>query len=120
MNRKEFLLKQAESERLIGRRVIPIGIIYATRLALTVCCIILMLFLWVYFTTEARNIIFFMLGTCILFFVASFPIARDSRRQFKKLSLKCPSCQYYLVFINGKQAAETGRCPHCGVQIFDE
>jgi DNA-directed RNA polymerase subunit RPC12/RpoP len=34
--------------------------------------------------------------------------------------LKCPSCRGFLIFIDGKKAAETGNCPHCSARVFDE
>jgi hypothetical protein len=120
MNLEDFLSKQAESERRIRRRVLPMGLIYAIQLASIFCAVVLVVILWVNFATDARNTILLALGICVLLFAAGFPLGRDSRKQFAKLGLKCPSCHNYLVFIDGRKTAETGRCPHCGVQIFEK
>jgi len=119
MNREEFLSKQAESERRIKRRVVPMGVIYAIRLASVFGGVILMALLCIFFTTDARNPVLLALGICGILFAASFPAERDSRMNFAKLALKCPSCQDFLVFIEGRKTAATGICPRCAARIFD-
>ncbi len=119
MTREEFISLQVESERQIRRRVIPFGVIYAVRLVSPVCIIILGVLLWIRFETEARNVIFLELVFCVLLFVTTFPVERNSRKQLARLGLKCQSCQGYLIFSDGKKAAETGHCPHCGARVFE-
>jgi len=119
MTREEFISRQVESERRIRHRVIPFGVIYAVRLASPVCIIILAVLLWICFETEARNLIFLELVFCVLLFAATFLAERNSRKQLGRLGLKCPSCQGYLIFSDGKKTAETGYCPHCGARVFE-
>ena len=118
MTREEFLLLQADSERRIKRRVIPMGIIYSIRLVSFPASIFLALLLWEYFATDARTIILWELGFCVLLFIGSFPAERDGRKHFARLGLKCPSCQKHLIFSFGKKTAETGRCYHCGERVY--
>src|SRR5438552_13425581 len=98
MTRDDFLSKQADSERRIRWRVIPLGIIYSIRLVSPVCSMILAVLLWIYFGIDARNIILAELVFCVLFFGGSFLAGRDSRRQFAKRGLRCLSCESYLIF----------------------
>jgi len=119
MTREEFISQQTDSERRIVRRVVPYGIIYSIRLVSAVAIVLLAVLLWIYFATDARNSILYELGFCLLLFVGSFPVERDTRRQFPRLGLRCPSCQSYLIFLDGRKTAETGCCHHCGERIFD-
>ena len=119
MKREEFLSKQADSERRISRRVIPLGVIYFIRLVSPVGILILALLLRIYFASDARNSILYELLFCVLLFVGSFLAEKYSRKQLSKLGLRCPACQGYLIFVEGKKTAETGRCHHCGAQIFE-
>lgn len=119
MTREEFLSKQAESERRIRRRVIPLGVIYFIQLASSVGSIILAVLLWIYFATDARNAILLELVFCVLLFAATFPAERDSKKHFARLGLRCPSCQGYLILNDGKKTAETGHCHQCGMRVFE-
>ena len=119
MTQAEFVAKQADSERRIVRRVVPYAVIHSVRLVSALAVIVLTALLWRYFATEARTAILWELGACVLLFVVSFPLERDTRRQFPRLGLRCPSCQSYLIFLDGKKTAETGCCHHCGERIFD-
>lgn len=118
MTREEFLSKQADSERRISWRVLPLGVIYFIRLISLVASMILALLLWTYFATDARKIILFEAVFCVLLFVGSFVAERHGTRQFARLGLRCSYCQGFLVFIDGKKAAATGCCPHCGERVF--
>jgi hypothetical protein len=119
MTREEFLSKKADSERQIRRSVIPFGLIYSIRLVSPVCIIVLAVLLAIHFGTAARKTILFELLFCVLLFGITFPVERDGRKRFARLGLRCPSCQSYLIFTDGKKVAETGRCPHCGALVFD-
>jgi uncharacterized membrane protein len=119
MTREQFLLTQADSEHQVRRRVVPMGIIYFLRLAAAFCSVILAVLLYINFATEARNVIFFELAFCISLFVASFVAERASKKHFAKHALKCRSCNGYLIFVDGKKAAESGHCPHCDAQVFE-
>jgi hypothetical protein len=126
MSRAEFITTQTESERRIGRRVIPLGVLYSIRLVTPLVILILAVFLpsiWKLGLVGFR--VEFVIGLIgfIFLFVSSFPLERDSKRQFRKLALMCPECQSYLVFMSynpiKSKTLETGCCYHCGKRVFD-
>ena len=119
MTRNEFLLKKRESERRIRRRVIPLGVIYSIQLVAAPASIVLMVLLWKYWDTEARNIVLTESVFCILLFAGSLFAERDSRRHYDRLALRCPFCGICLVFIPGKKTVDTGLCYSCGKRIIE-
>jgi hypothetical protein len=112
--RDEFIRQKVDSERQIRRRVIPLGIIYAIRLAIIPCGIQAAYLTW---NTGSHIPVFCGLVFCALLFVISFPVERNNKRRFVELALKCPSCLSCLVFED--ETLKTGRCYHCGERIFD-
>ena len=119
MTREQFISQKKDSERRIVRRVVPVGIIYSVRVASAFAGMVLAVLLWRFFPTGARTTILIEFGFCVLLFVGSFPAERDSRRQFSRLALKCPSCQSCLVFVRAEKTLETGCCYDCGKRVFD-
>ena len=120
MTKEEFVSRQADAERRIRRLVSPLGIIYSIRLAVAGYGLYLLIPLFQYFNTEARAVILYELGACILVFAASFPWERYSKRRFVELAIKCPSCQSILVFLREEKTNETGICYNCGRKVFEE
>lgn len=115
----EFRAKKAESEHLIKRRVIPMGLVYSVQFASGICVVILAVLTTIYFATDARTGLLYLLCFCLFLLVASSAAERDSRKHFDRLSFKCPSCQYALVFIDEEEEImETGRCFRCEEPVF--
>ena len=119
MTKEEFITQQADSERRIKLRVMPVGIIYSIRIAVAFGALVLPIPLFLYFNTEARTTILYVLGSCIMVFAMTFPWERYSKRRFVELAIKCPSCQSPLVFLFDLKTNETGICYSCGKKIFE-
>jgi uncharacterized paraquat-inducible protein A len=122
MTRAEFITTQAESERQIRRRVIPFGIIYTLRLASPLVILVLAIFtplVWSDIDVGLRATYISGLVVFTMILAGSFPLERRTKRQYQTFGLRCPSCQYYLIFISGLKTVKTGFCYHCGHKIFD-
>ena len=119
MTREQFTAQKTDSERRISRRVIPVGIVYAVRLISVPASVFLLVLLFRFSGTSARNTICLELGLCLALFIVSFPLERASKSRFFSLALKCPICQSCLVFIRALKTLETGCCYHCGTRVFD-
>lgn len=119
MTRDEFMSQKSESERRIRRRIVPVGIIYAVRLASVFGLIYCGVLQWRFYGTAVYMPMLFAVGFLVLLFGLSFPVARNGYRRFVQLALKCPFCQSCLVFNRAAKTVETGCCYHCGKRVFD-
>jgi hypothetical protein len=123
MKREEFIAQMTQAERQIRRRVVPLGVVYAVRLASAFACLVLAVLLFLPRVKDARITLLFELGVCVLLFLASFAAERDAKRRFVRLAAKCSKCQTSLVFlemdVEGRKTLETGCCYKCGGPVFD-
>jgi hypothetical protein len=119
MTKDEFMLQKSESERIIRRRVIPVGLIYSVRMASFLGLALCGVFLWKFYNPAFYTPILPAACVLILLFGISFPAARSSNRRFARFALKCPSCQRWLVFSGAAETVKTGCCYGCGNRIFD-
>jgi uncharacterized membrane protein YagU involved in acid resistance len=119
MTRDEFVSKKSESERRIRRSVVPVGIIYAIRLASVFGFVYCGVIQWRFYGITLYKPMLVALGLLFLLFGVTFPLARTSIKRFKRLALKCPACQGSLVFTWATKTVETGCCCHCGQRVFE-